>query len=269
VTTLDSMHPSRRRTAARLSSAAVLGAVALLALALPAGAHVTVASDDPARGAADAILTFRVPNEEDAASTVKIDIKFPVKNPIAAVKPAAKAGWTVTAKTVPFDPPIKTDDGTITSGTGEVIYTANTPADGIAPGQFASFQILVGPLPDAASLQFPTVQTYSNGKVASWVDPVTDPNHLPAAAAPILTLTAAADTGSTATPAPGSTMGNSASGPGSSMSSSMNMSDGTARGLGTAGLVVGALGLLVGGFGLLRARRSGPTGSDGQVSDPA
>ena len=153
--------------------------LAVLALAAPASAHVTVAADDSTRAADDAILTFRVPNEEDKAVTVKVDIKFPTKNPIASVKPAPKPGWTITTKTVKFNPPIKTDDGTITDGVGEVIYTATSPANGIPVGGFEAFQILVGPLPDAATVAFPTVQTYSSGKVVRWIEPVTDPANPP------------------------------------------------------------------------------------------
>ena len=167
--------PRARRGARR--AALVSGAAGLIVVlvALPASAHVTVSADDTTQGADDAILTFRVPNEQDAAVTTKIDIKFPTTNPIASVMPAPKPGWTVTTKTVKFATPIKTDDGTLTEGVGEVIYTANGNANGIPVGGFEAFQILVGPLPDAGSVAFPTVQTYSNGKTSSWVEPVTDP----------------------------------------------------------------------------------------------
>jgi hypothetical protein len=61
---------SRARRGGR--RAAVVSAVAgliVLVLAAPAGAHVTVSVDDTTQGADDAILTFRVPNEQDAAVT--------------------------------------------------------------------------------------------------------------------------------------------------------------------------------------------------------
>jgi uncharacterized protein YcnI len=246
----------RAVTPARVMSIAALAGIGLLTFALPASAHVTVAADDSARGAADSILTFRVPNEEDAATTVKVDIKFPVKDPIASVKASPKPGWSVATKTVTFNPPIKTDDGTITTGVGEVVYTATSPAAGIPVGQFDTFQILVGPLPDVASLAFPTVETYSNGKVQSWIEPVLDPTKPPESPTPILALTAAADAATaTAAASPSATLAAGTS-PGSSNASYATKSDAsTGRNLGIAGIAVGVLGLLVGAFGVRRGRR--------------
>jgi hypothetical protein len=43
-------------------------------------------------------------------------------------------GWTITTKPVKFDPPIKTDDGDITDGVGEIIYTAAPGSKGIPVG---------------------------------------------------------------------------------------------------------------------------------------
>ena len=252
------------RSASTVASAVSVAAVLLVAG--PAGAHVTISSDDSTRGASDAILTFRVPNEEDAAVTTKIDIKFPTKDPIASVKPAPKQGWTVTTKQVTFKQPIKTDDGTITSGVGEVVYTAKSASDGIPVGGFEAFQILVGPLPDSADVAFPTVQTYSNGKTAAWVEPVTDPNTPPDNPAPVLALSAAGGTsasaatpGPTAAATPAPTVASAAAAPAAvtDLSGYATTSDASnAKTLGIIGIVVGILGLLAGAFGLARSRRA-------------
>jgi periplasmic copper chaperone A len=234
-------HPCSR-SALRGTVVAVFAAVTLLCLALPASAHVTVISDDAAKAADDATLTFRVPNERDDAVTMKLDIKFPTKNPIASVKPEPKTGWTVTMKTVTFNPPIKTDDGTITSGVGEVVYTATSKAFGIPVNQADSFHILVGPLPDTDSVAFPTVQTYDNGKIASWVEPVTDPANPPENPAPVLALVPAAH--SDASPSAADL----------SAYATTSQAD-SARNLGIGGILIGALGLLAGVFGITRARR--------------
>jgi uncharacterized protein YcnI len=248
----------------RAGAASAVAALAIVLLASPAGAHVTVAADDPTQGAEDAILTFRVPNEEDNARTVKLQIKFPAKDPIASVKPAPKPGWTITTTTVKFDPPIKTDDGTITEGVGEVVYTATSPANGIPVGGFEAFQVLVGPLPDAASIAFPTVQTYSNCKTSSWVQPVTDPENPPDNPTPVLTLTAAE---AAATPATSS----SATGPAVAATTTADLSGyattsdaSTARTLGIIGLIVGLAGLIMAGVALARSRRTAAdqTGTD-------
>jgi periplasmic copper chaperone A len=250
-------HPCSR-PALRGTAVAVFALVTVLGIAVPASAHVTVASDDATKAADDATLTFRVPNERDDAVTMKLDIKFPTKNPIASVKPEPKTGWTVTMKTVKFNPPIKTDDGTITSGVGEVVYTATSKAFGIPVNQADSFHLLVGPLPDTDTVAFPTVQTYSNGTVASWVEPVTDPANPPENPAPVLTLVAAAASDaspSAAAPAPGSSPSAAATPVPNLAGYATTSQSNTARNLGIAGIVLGALGLLVGAFGITRARR--------------
>jgi uncharacterized protein YcnI len=237
--------------ALRGSAVAVFTTVALLGVAVPASAHVTVAADDATKSADDATLTFRVPNERDDAVTMKLDITFPTRNPIASVKPEPKTGWTVTMKTVKFNPPIKTDDGTITSGVGEVVYTASSKAFGIPINQADAFAILVGPLPDTDSVAFPTVQTYSNGQVVSWVEPVTDPANPPENPAPVLTLAAPPSAASTEKSSPSVAA---AKAPDLSAYATTAQAD-RARNLGIAGIVVGALGLLAGVFGITRGRR--------------
>ena len=248
--------PRSRRTTRALAVATLVGA-ALLVFALPADAHVTVGADDATRGAADSILTFRVPNEEDTAVTVKVTFSFPTKNPIPSVKASPKAGWTVTTRTVTFNPPIKTDDGTLTSGVGEVTYTAKTTADGIPVGQFESFQVLVGPLPDAAQVAFPTLQTYSDGKTVSWIQPVTDPANPPDNPAPVLQLSAAGATGS-GTPAATTDPATAAGGApaGADLAGYATTSDAdTGRTLGIVGVVLGVLGLATGALAVARTRR--------------
>ena len=236
-------HKARTR---RLGTAVAVSAIALIALAGPASAHVSVASDDATAGAPDSILTFRVPNEQDAATTTKVDIKFPVTNPIASVKPAAIPGWVVTSKQVTFNPPIKTDDGTITDGVGEVTYTAAPGNKGIPIGGFAAFQILVGPLPKTSQVAFPVVQTYSNGKVSAWIEPVTDPAKPPENPTAILTLQPA---NAAASPAPA------AAAPTVNLSDYAKTSDAnTGRTFGLIGLIAGVLGLVLGGIAIGRGR---------------
>lgn len=227
---------------------AALSVVAIVGLAGPASAHVTVGADDPQQGASDSVLSFRVPNEEDAATTVKVAISFPKDAPLASVKPAPVPGWSVTTTPVTFNPPITTDDGTITSGVGQVVYTATSSTSGIPVGGFEDFQVLVGPLPEkATSLAFPAVQTYSNGKVVSWVQPVTDPNNPPDFPAPVLQLSPAmASAAPSASPAM-------AAGSASSMASTSDVSG--VRTLAVIALVVGVLGVLVGAGGVVLGRR--------------
>ena len=72
--------PTRRRWLKRSALAAALGAAGLALLPATAGAHVTVHTDSTASGSFSA-LTFRVPNESDSASTVKLEVQLPKVTP--------------------------------------------------------------------------------------------------------------------------------------------------------------------------------------------
>lgn len=237
-----------RRRRALLSG--LLGGAAAVFVVAPASAHVSVGADNAHRGSPDTVLTFRVPNERDNATTVKVGIKFPTKTPLASVKPAPKPGWVLTVTKVKFTPPITTDDGTLTEGVREVVYTASSPSAGIPVDSFESFEVLVGPLPQAGEvLAFPTVQTYSNGQVSSWIEPVTDPAQEPEHPAPTLKLLAAEGTGPSVSAQPAGSADLAAYASKSEVS--------TGRTIGIVGVVTGALGLLLGGLALGRARSAG------------
>ena len=236
----------------RAGAAVAVCAIGLLALAGPASAHVTVAADDATKGAADSILTFRVPNEQGGATTTRVEIRFPVKDPIASVKPAAMPGWVVTTTSVKFTPPIKTDDGAITNGVGEVSYTAAPGSKGIPIGGFGAFQILVGPLPDTNQVVFSAVQTYSDGKVSAWIEPVTDPANPPQNPTPILTLHAATDAGGMPMPTPSVSAAPAVALSGYATQSEAN----TARTLGQIGLIAGVLALVVAGVAIVLWRKA-------------
>lgn len=140
--------------------------VAVLAIATPASAHVAVSSPDAVPGA-EAVLTFRVPTESDTASTTKLAVRLPADTPFTTVDVLPMTGWTFTVKTSTLAKPLTTDEGdTVTEAVAEVDWTAT--AGGIAPGEFGEFTILAGPLPDADSVAFGAVQTYSDGTVAQW-----------------------------------------------------------------------------------------------------
>ena len=68
----------------RSALAAALGAAGLALLPATAGAHVTVHTDSTASGSFSA-LTFRVPNESDSASTVKLEVQLPKDTPFLYV----------------------------------------------------------------------------------------------------------------------------------------------------------------------------------------
>jgi uncharacterized protein YcnI len=230
-----------------IGAAAAAGGLIVM-MAAPVLAHVTVKPDSAAKGGF-ATLTFQVPNETDDTNTVKIDLKLPDDHPFASVSVQPKAGWTyqTTPKSLPT--PVTNDDGQqVTQFTSEIAWTGGQ----IKPGEFDTFQISVGALPDDAdSLTFPVIQSYDNGQDVSWIDPTVEGQPEPEHPAPVLHLTAAeSDAGS--------------SDASSSSASQVSSSDPTVTAtvvkketnntLGIIALIVGALGLIFGAVALTRSR---------------
>jgi uncharacterized protein YcnI len=187
------MHWSLGRTTRGTRMAAtlmVVVAVAVAGIGVPAaGAHVTVHPGTEKNGASDVLLTFAVPNEEDSASTTKLELTLPAATPLLGVRAQAMAGWTITVETAKLAKPVTTDDGTITEAASKVTWTANDAADAVSPGEFGAFTLLVGTLPTKGSRAvFKAVQTYSDGTVVSWIEPVVKGTPAPEHPAPVLRL---------------------------------------------------------------------------------
>jgi uncharacterized protein YcnI len=145
-----------------------VGATVVLGLAGSAFAHVTVSPDTAPKGG-DQTVAFRVPNEEDGTSTVKLEIDLPVDKPIAAVDTQPMPGWTAVSTTSKLAKPIKSDDGEVTQAVTKVVWTAAAGA-GIKPGQFQQFFVSFDSLPDAGSIEIKALQTYANGDIVRWID---------------------------------------------------------------------------------------------------
>ena len=227
-------HPARR-AAGRL---AVVGA-ALVALVLAgagiASAHVEVSSPNAAAGGFGTVV-FTVPDESDTASTVRVRIQLPPKTPFSQVLVQPVPGWTATTTSENLATPIKTDDGATVTSAVSVVDLRAAAGGGIAPGQFQQFSLSVGPFPDAMSVSFSVVQTYSDGTETAWIDPTVAGQPEPQHPAPTLSLAASAP--SSAAPA-SDTSAASSSGNGSS-------SDGLPLFLSIAALVLGLAGVVLG-----------------------
>ena len=245
---------STRITLRRAGLVAALTTAGVLTAAGAAFAHVTVHPGSYAKGATDGVLTFRVPNEEDTASTTKVQIFLPTDHPVLGVLVTPEEGWTAKVTTTKLKTPVKTDDGTITDAVSEVTWTGGR----IRHGEYQDFNVAFGQLPDNADeLTFKTLQTYSDGKVARWIEEEKGGEE-PENPAPVLKLTAkSADSdsgsGSDSTSGSDSASGSSPAAK-SPAASSDSGSDSTARGLGIAGLVVGVLGLIAAGVAIARGR---------------
>jgi periplasmic copper chaperone A len=112
------------RSSARLGTVVLVGLTALAAsisVAAVASAHVSVSSQDAAPGGYGK-LTFRVPNESDAASTVGLRIQIPEEAAMASVRTQAVPGWTATLTTSDLATPLKSHGQEISSYASVVEY---------------------------------------------------------------------------------------------------------------------------------------------------
>jgi periplasmic copper chaperone A len=162
---------------------------ALVGLASAASAHVTVSSSDASPGGYGK-LTFRVPNESDTASTVALRIQIPEEAAMGSLRVQPMPGWTATLTTLDLEEPIEVHGQEISSYVSVVEFRAED-GGGIRPGEFQEFALSGGPFPDADEVAYPTVQTYSDGTEAAWIEPSVDGQE-PERPAPTLTLTGAA-----------------------------------------------------------------------------
>ncbi len=237
-------HTSGRRTTLRVGAGLVGAAAAVLLGATAASAHVHVDGEDATRGGYG-VLTFRVPTESDTASTTEVTVTMPTSTPIASASVRPVAGWTATVSTAKLAKPITTDDGQVSTYVSKIDWKADAAA-AIEPGQFQEFAISVGPLPDAAEVAFPTLQTYSDGSTVNWNETAsgsTEPEH----PVPVLALAAAEPADQPATAATATT------------ASATADSSTAALAVGIAAVVAALAALIVAIIALLRgSRRSAP-----------
>jgi uncharacterized protein YcnI len=242
------MSSALRSSLRRAGAVAALAAAGVLTAAGAASAHVTVHPDSYAKGATDGVLSFRVPDEDDSASTTEVRLFLPADHPLLGVLVSPHDGWTAKVTDTKLKTPVKTDDGTITDAVSEITWTGGR----IGPGQYEDFDVAFGQLPDDTSeLTFKVLQSYSTGKVVRWIEAAERGEGEPENPAPVLKLTAGGGTSSAAS-ANSRPVASS-----SGLSSSAAVSDSTARGLGVAGLVVGVFGLAAAVFAVRRGRSGG------------
>jgi periplasmic copper chaperone A len=177
--------PARRTTRAGLLLAALGAAVG--ASTVPASAHVTV-QPGSLEGGGFSVVSVRVPNERDDASTTKVRVVLPADQPLGSVQTTPVPGWRVATAQRELDEPIDFFGSELTTVVSEVTWTAVD--GGVRPGQFQDFALSLGQLPESGNLVFKAVQTYSSGEEVAWnevaVDDAAEPEH----PAPVLTLTA-------------------------------------------------------------------------------
>jgi uncharacterized protein YcnI len=241
---------------ARAGIVTVAAGVAVLFTGGIASAHVTarVIGEAATQGGYTKI-TFRVPNEDDAAGTVKLEVKFPSDTPITAARTKPMTGWTAQITKVALDKPVVVHNAEIKEAISSVTWTASGTR--INPGEFQEFELSVGPLPETDQLVMPAIQTYDNNNVVAWdAPPVEEGAEEPEHPAPVIELAPESDDAHGAATANTATDADSSD---TTEAAAVSGTDDTARWLGGAGLAVGALGVGFGVGATLRARRSNTT----------
>lgn len=244
------MHRKPARVTPRRVAAA--GAATLLAVLIPAGAaqaHVRVTPSTAAPGSY-ATLTFKVPTESATASTQRVVVALPTDHPFGSVSYQPVPGWTTQVTTSKLATPVKSGDDTITEAPTRIIWTASTTAARIAPGQFQTFAISAGPVPDVGSVKLSAQQTYTDGSVVNWNESTPASGSEPEHPAPILYIKA--------TPPPSGATSNGTASPATTVAAAptkaTSKTDSSGRWLGVAGIGVGAAALIVAAYALTRSR---------------
>ncbi|MEU3603878.1 YcnI family protein [Streptomyces sp. NPDC035033] len=241
-------------------------AASVVLLAGPALAHVGVQPVGEAAQGGYATVNIKVPNERDNASTVKVEVNFPLDHPLASVMPQPVPGWKAEVTKADLDKPLTLHGKQIKQAVSKVTWTAD--GSKIGPGQFQQFPLSLGQLPeDTDQLVLKAIQTYDNKEVVRWIEEQKGAEE-PQNPAPVLKLSAAGEDhhgGGAATPtASATTSGATASaaadakaghedGAGAhAEAASSSTTDTTARVLGVVGILVGVAGVA---FGVLAGRR--------------
>ena len=250
---------SRTKLSTRASIGGLLAALAAVASAGVASAHVTIQEESVVAGSY-AILTVGVPHGCDGSPTTEVRIQMPESIP--AVTPTINANWDVEKVMETLDEPIQGEHGEITERVSEVVYTAKTP---LPDGYRDAFELSIKVPDDATGLMFfPTVQICEAGET-DWIEIPADgqdPFELESPS-PFVNVVAGTDTEAGHSDGDTATDGDSAEEAttdtvvtDSTDDADESDDDGSSNGLAIAALVVGVLGLGTGAVAIARTRKS-------------
>ncbi len=159
--------------AVRGAAAGGLAAVALLCAA-PAWADVSVVADTPVTGTY-AVVTLNVSNTRQTAAVTAVEVTVPIDSRTVTVTAGQQTGWDIDVRT---------------SGAGSTAISWQASGASLPPGQFLALGLMIGPLPAQPSLPFSTVETYSDGDQVRWDQVPTANEPTPPRPAPVLALSA-------------------------------------------------------------------------------
>ncbi|MFJ5518906.1 YcnI family protein [Streptomyces griseoluteus] len=240
------------RTASRVTAAVAVAGATVLAVSVPAFAHVSVQPEGTAAKGGYATVDFKVPNERDDASTTKVEVNLPAEHPLASVMPQPVPGWSVKVTKSKLDKPLTMHGEKIGEAVTKVTWTAD--GKGIQPGYFQKFPLSLGALPeDTDQLVFKAIQTYSNKEVVRWIEVPQEGQDEPENPAPTLALSAATDDHhGTAAADDDAKGGDKDDAHQEEAAGSDGGTDTTARVLGVTGIVIGVAGVA---YGIFAGRR--------------
>ncbi|MGC4893607.1 DUF1775 domain-containing protein [Micromonospora sp. DT31] len=158
----------QRRWAAALLAAALAGAVGWPGAADAAGVSVTTSPTEVRQG--DAVeLSVVVPADRPGTRTNRIELTMPVDAPIGEVYPLSVPDWAPTITTRTLDRPVPGIHAAELNQVTHAVSWLRVPNAGTGP---ARLPLGMGPMPATDRLTFTVVQTYADGTVVRWADPV-------------------------------------------------------------------------------------------------
>ncbi|WP_433197230.1 YcnI family protein [Nocardia sp. CA-107356] len=191
-----------------------------------ASAHVTADAPGATQGGYS-VVTLKVPTESETANTTALTVTLPN---LKSARTEPIPGWTAKVD--------RNDKAEAIS----VTWTAVPGTPGVGPGQFQRFVLSVGPLPSQETISLPATQTYSDGKIVKWDQPMGSDGSEPEHPAPTLALAAG--------------KGGDGHHVDAEAAETSKDTDDTARWLGGIGLALGLLGVALGLGNVIRGRRA-------------
>jgi periplasmic copper chaperone A len=251
-----------KKLALMLAGALIAPAVSAVMFTTAAQAHISLHPNTIPAGAF-ATLDVRVPGEQEGAYVKKVDVLFP--SGFTGVDYENVPGWSTKVIEAKLATPIKEGGETINTEVSQIVWTWVGPFGKVNNAQFINFPLSLAVPTNTAgkTLQFKTVETYSNGQVVHWIDPSLTAEH----PAPRINVTPAGGViediaGHEAGPEAGQTPATTQSStPAPAAATAKPASAGASKGLGIAALILGVLGLAAGLAALGLARRKNAAGA--------
>lgn len=165
----------------RFRAAALVAAVVAGLLGWPgaaSAAEVTITTSPVEVHQGDAVeVAVVLPEERTGSRTSRIELRMPADAPVGEVYPLSVPGWAPRITTRSLDRPVAGIHATGVDLVTDAVSWSRAPGTGGGPTRLA---LAMGPLPRTDRLAFQVVQTYSDGTVLRWADPVGGAHPAPA-----------------------------------------------------------------------------------------